>query len=89
MGLFVQGMSALAYIVIAIFFLRFWHSTRDRLFLMLAIAFSLMWVTRIVSAALGSALVHSGYVFSFRFLAYLLIVLAIMDKNRPRRPANG
>ncbi|HVX14145.1 MAG TPA: DUF5985 family protein [Pirellulales bacterium] len=88
MGLFVQGMSAMACVVIALFFLRFWQSTRDRLFLIFAVAFSLMCATRIVSSALGAAEVHSGYVYGVRFLAYLLIIVAIIDKNRPRPVAS-
>lgn len=84
MGLFVQGMSAMACIVIALFFLRFWQSTQDRFFLIFAVAFGLMCATRLVSAALGATETHSGYVYSVRFLAYLLIVVAIIDKNRPQ-----
>jgi hypothetical protein len=52
MGIFVQGMSAMACIVIVLFFLRFWRRTADRLFLIFAIAFGLMFVTRLVSAKL-------------------------------------
>lgn len=84
MGLFVQGMSAMACIAIALFFLRFWQSTQDRFFFVFAVAFGLMCATRLVSAALGAAETHSGYVYWVRFLAYLLIVAAIIDKNRPR-----
>jgi alpha-D-ribose 1-methylphosphonate 5-triphosphate synthase subunit PhnI len=82
-GIFVQGMSAMACLVIVLFFLRFWRGTGDRLFLIFAVAFSMMCVTRVVSAALGAAHVHSGYVYTLRFLAYLLIIAAIIDKNRP------
>ena len=89
MGLFVQGMSGMACLVIMFFFLRFWRRTADRLFLMFAVAFGLMCLTRLMSAALGASEAHSGYVYTIRFLAYLLIVVAIIDKNRPRSVANG
>ena len=86
MGIFVQGMSAMACVVIALFFLRFWQTTGDRLFLIFAVAFGLMCVTRMVSAVIGAAELHSGYVYWVRFLAYLLIMTAIIDKNRPPVP---
>ena len=89
MGLFIQGMSAMACIVIAIFFLRFWRSTGDRLFMIFAVAFGLMCLTRALSAVIGPAQLHSSYVYIVRLLAYALILAAIVDKNRPRRLANG
>ncbi|HVA50455.1 MAG TPA: DUF5985 family protein [Pirellulales bacterium] len=84
MGVFMQGMSAMACLVIALFFLRFWRGTGDRLFLIFAVAFGLMCATRLLSAVLGAQHTHSGYVYTVRFLAYLLILAAIIDKNRPR-----
>ena len=83
-GTFPQGMLAMACLVAALFFLRFWRGTRDRLFVIFAVAFVLMCATRILSAALGPTHVHSGYIYTIRFVAYLLIVAAIVDKNRPR-----
>lgn len=87
MGIFLQGMSTMACLAVAVFFLRFWRSTEDRLFLIFAVAFGLMSLTRLISAALGAAQVHNHYVYLLRFLAYLLIVAAIVDKNRPRNRA--
>lgn len=89
MGLFVQGMSAMACVVIAIFFLKFSKSTGDRLFVIFAIAFGLMCVTRAIVAAIGAAQLHSSYVYMIRFISYLLILGAIFDKNRSRPLASG
>lgn len=90
-----QGMAVMACIVIVLFFLQFWRKTADRLFLMFAIAFSLMCATRVVSTVLVSAAVasgaveatvlaaeHNSTVYVIRFVAYMLIVAAIVDKNR-------
>lgn len=91
LGDFVQGMSAMACIVIMLFFLHFWRRTSDRLFLIFAIAFSLMCLTRVLAVVVGGtpldtgAAAHSveGYqVYLVRFLAFLLILAAIIDKNR-------
>ena len=84
MSVFMQGMSAMACLVIALFFLHYWRTTADRLFLIFAVSFGLMCVTRVLTTALGPQHVHSGYVYTVRFLAYLLIMAAIIDKNRPR-----
>jgi Fe2+ transport system protein B len=93
LGTFVQGMSAMACVVISLFFVQFWRKTADRLFLIFAISFGLMCVTRVVATAivataaaaqntLAEGQVHTGTVYLIRFLAYLLILVAIVDKNR-------
>ncbi|HET6881684.1 MAG TPA: DUF5985 family protein [Pirellulales bacterium] len=97
MKLFIEGMSAMACVVISLFFLRYWKTTSDRLFLIFAIAFILMCITRLVASALSigqanvdaGSVVHHGYVYTLRFLAYLLILAAIIDKNRPRGAPSG
>lgn len=83
MGMYLQGMSTMACLGLTLFLWRFWRSTHDRLFLIFAISFGLMAVSRFVSAALGAAQLHSHYVYTLRFVAFLLIVAAIIDKNRP------
>lgn len=83
MGIYLQGMSTMACLALALFFLGFWRRTRDRLFLIFAISFGLMSISRFVSAALGAAQLHSHYVYTLRFLAFLLILVAVIDKNRP------
>jgi uncharacterized membrane protein HdeD (DUF308 family) len=77
-----MGGIAMASAVAALFFLRFWRDTGDRLFAMFAIAFVLLAVTRI-----GLAISHEqteGQTFWYwcRFAAFLLILFAIVDKNR-------
>lgn len=83
MGIYLQGMSTMACLALALFFLGFWRRTHDRLFLIFAVSFGLMSINRFVSAALGAAQLHSHYVYTLRFLAFLLILAAIIDKNRP------
>lgn len=84
MSICVQGMAAMACLVIGLFFLRYWNTTADRLFLIFAVAFGLMCATRVLAVMLGPEHLHSGYVYTVRFLAFLLIMAAIIDKNRPR-----
>ena len=83
----VTGMIAMACGVVALFFLRFWQRTHDRLFLIFAIAFCLMAFTRIAMMNLGKEGAYNAYAYSFRLATYLLILAAIIDKNRSKRSA--
>lgn len=86
---FILGMTALGCAVAALYFLRFWRASRDRLFLIFALAFFLMGCIRVglgCATELGlKADEHSVYLYSLRLVAYLLILVAIVDKNRPSR----
>ena len=66
---------------ISLFFLRFWKRTRDRLFGWFAVAFLLMGIERIISAATLPGEAHF-HVFLLRLAAFLMIIFAILDKNR-------
>ncbi|HWB08950.1 MAG TPA: DUF5985 family protein [Pirellulales bacterium] len=79
---FLQGMLAMGCLVVSLFFLRYWRGTGDRLFLIFSVAFLMLCITRVVAAAIGSDNPHNGYVYTIRFIAYLLILAAIFDKNR-------
>jgi hypothetical protein len=69
---------------IGLVFLRFWKEQRDRLFAFFAGAFwsfAAGWMLRIVLAVDE----HQAYVFLPRLLGFLLIIVAIFDKNRRAR----
>jgi hypothetical protein len=78
----IMGAIAMASLVAALFFLRFWRDTGDRLFVIFAAAFFLLALTRI-----GLALSHvqqepNTHWYWVRLVAFLLILVAIIDKNR-------
>jgi hypothetical protein len=77
---FLNGMIVLGHGSAGLFFLRFWRKTHDRLFLMFAIAFWLLGIIRIAMAMLGQA-GEDHFLYWFRLAAYLLILVAIADKN--------
>ena len=78
----ITGAIVMGYAVAGLFFARFWRQTRDRLFLIFAISFWLLGTQRL-ALALTSAVVESDTAFYFvRLLAFLLILAAIIDKNR-------
>lgn len=87
------GASILAAAAIALFFLRFWQQTHDRLFLIFALAFAVFAVNRVLLSALDDQREAQTVVYLARALTFALIALAIADKNWPglverlRRPA--
>jgi hypothetical protein len=87
METFLMGAIAMAWGVVAAFFVRFWRETRDRLFLIFAIAFGLLGSTRVIIAAMEDPQREHSHVYWLRLAAYLLILIAIIDKNRPRSTA--
>jgi hypothetical protein len=74
--------SALA-AVAGVFFLRYWRDSRDRFFAIWAVALALMAAQWGVSAFLGGADTEAQ-VYLLRLAAFLLIIGAIVDKNRGR-----
>lgn len=81
---FMQGAIMMSMAASGVFFLKFWFQTKDRLFLWFAVSFFLMSLNRIALAAIETP--ENKTVFYFvRLLSYLIIVVAIFEKNRPQR----
>ena len=81
---FIYGATATASVAVALFFLRFWRDTRDRLFLLFGIAFAVLAVNRVALATFHVAAENVPYLYSLRLVAFALIAFAIVDKNRSR-----
>lgn len=77
-----MGATAMASAVAGLFFLRFWRDTRDRLFAIFAAAFFLLGFTRIGLAFSPSQPEGNTHWYWVRLVAFLLILVAIIDKNR-------
>jgi drug/metabolite transporter superfamily protein YnfA len=91
---FVSGATMAAALVIALIFFRYWRQTRDRLFLGFALGFAVFAVSRLILAFLHEDDEGRIFVYGLRLLAFLLILAAIVDKNRsgpspPRAEHNG
>jgi hypothetical protein len=69
-------------LVAGLFFLRFWASSRDRLFAMFAAAFWILGIQRVLLALTRSLVEDQAMFYSLRLLAFLIIIVAIIDKNR-------
>ncbi len=84
------GALAMGTFVIGVIFLRYWRDGGDRFFLYFALSFFVQAVNRVALALSVSPQEGMPWQYGVRLLAYLLILVAIIDKNRPpRRPASG
>jgi hypothetical protein len=84
---FLWGGLAVSCAIAGLFFLKFWTSTRDRLFLSFAAAFWILGLSWAGLAILNPADDSRHYVYVVRLAAFLIIIVGIIDKNRasPRR----
>lgn len=84
---FLAGLITMCFGAIGLCFLRFWHLSRDPLFVAFAIAF---WLLAANQALVGLSIVpreEQSWVFLLRVTAFLIIVAAIVRKNI--RQGNG
>ena len=86
MDLVLVGAIAALSLVAALFFLRFHRATRDRFFLFFALSFALEGLNRLALTFLAVSDEDTPLYYLVRLIAYGLIVLAILDKNRRSRP---
>lgn len=87
MILLLLGATAMGYLAVALFFVRFWNQTRDRFFLFFAASFALEGFNRAATGFFPFSGENDAVVFSIRLVSYLLIALAILDKNVSRFPS--
>lgn len=79
------GAIAMASLVAALFFLRFWRDTKDRLFLFFSISFFVEGLNRFALAMVSNPNEDQPFFYVVRFLSFLLIVAAILDKNLSKK----
>jgi len=72
----------MGFLIVALFFVRFWISTRDRLFLYFASAFGVMMGERVIRELLAIKNEWIPLIYLLRLAAFILILIAIVDKNR-------
>ena len=77
-----NGAVMMGYWAVALFFLRYWRSSRDRLFATFALAFTVMGLNSAAIALLRVDDERSYSLYVARLLSFLVILYAIWDKNR-------
>lgn len=76
------GATAAFYLIIGLFFIRFWRSTHDRFFLFFALCFLLEAANRIMLGLFFDFREASPIYYIIRLISYGFIIIAILDKNR-------
>jgi hypothetical protein len=79
---FVSGASMMGAFAIALFFMRSFRRNGDRLFLFFALAFGLLSLERWILVLVPKAHEYRPLVYLMRLVAFGLIAVAIVDKNR-------
>jgi len=91
---FFAGALTASFLVAALFFLKFWRKTRDRLFAHFALAFVFFAINQIATTVVEVNTERSSYIYLLRIAGYVLILIAIVEKNRnqkrkpPKSPPN-
>ena len=77
-----SGILIAFYAVITLFFLRFWITARERLFALFALAFSVLAVQRLALSLSNATMEDQTVFYLLRLAAFVIIVVAIVDRNR-------
>ena len=80
------GAVAMASLVAALFFLRYWRQTRDTLFLLFALAFFLDAAMRFLLGLGPVSAETEPYIYLTRLISFGMIIAAIVQKNWRSRP---
>ena len=78
----ISGALVFGYVSAAVFFYRFWVRTRDRLFGLFSGAFVILAIQRLLLSVSDAATEDNTHLYVLRLVAFLLILYAIIDKNR-------
>ena len=75
----------MAFVTCAIFFVRFWRRTHDRLFGIFALAFVMFAFERWFLLLIDVQHESRSFIYLIRLAGFTLIILGILDKNRATR----
>lgn len=78
---FVSGAVTIGFLIIGLYFLKFWRRTQDGLFIIFAVAFWLLALNSLASTFSGAAFERS-WIYVLRLTAFGLMIVAILRKNR-------
>jgi hypothetical protein len=85
MNQFMSGGIFVGMLLAALFFFRFWKRTGDRLFLLFGFSFGIHSAERLLLFWVSETNEMRPYIYLIRLLAFLVIIAAIVDKNRHPR----
>jgi putative Ca2+/H+ antiporter (TMEM165/GDT1 family) len=83
-GGFLSGLITMCFAAIGLSFVRFWRLSRDPLFIAFALAFWLLAVNQTLVGLLIVPREEQSWLYLLRVVAFLVIAIAILWKNRRR-----
>ncbi len=81
-----SGSNAAMSAIAGVFFLRYGSLTRDRFFVLWAFAFWMLAANWAMIGTVEATAEGRHYAYLIRLAAFVVIAVAIIDKNRDRRP---
>ncbi|HET8796650.1 MAG TPA: DUF5985 family protein [Thermoanaerobaculia bacterium] len=78
----ISGALIAGYAMVALFFLRFWVSARERLFALFALAFAVLALQRLALSVTDGSMENQTIFYLLRLAAFVIILIAIVDRNR-------
>jgi hypothetical protein len=81
----VSGAIAMAFAACGLFFIDFYRRSGDRLFLAFALSFWTLAAERVILVIVTRGSESEIYVYMLRLLAFLVLLVAIIDRNRRGR----
>ncbi|MGE3756745.1 MAG: DUF5985 family protein [Pseudobdellovibrionaceae bacterium] len=87
LNIMMGGCVLMAALAIAFFFMRFWKTTKDRFFAILAVAFLLLAIERFLLLFASSLTGEQApFIYTIRLVAFIIIIYGVIDKNRSEVP---
>lgn len=86
MVVFLNGVITMGCAIAGVIFLRVWRDTRERLLLFFAVAFGIFAMSYAALGLVPLADERRPYVFLLRLIGFVVILAAIIQKNRRTDP---
>lgn len=83
--IFLQAVSATGAWVAGLLFFRYWRQSGERLFAFFGAAFWLLALSWALLALISPTEETRPYIYAIRLVAFLLLIVGIIDKNRAAR----
>ena len=78
---FLTGVITAGFLVAAVFFFRFWKTTRDWFFLVLGVAFVLFAANQLAVVVVRVPREEHSWIYLVRLAGFVLLIVAIVGKN--------
>ncbi|WP_181704907.1 DUF5985 family protein [Chthonobacter rhizosphaerae] len=84
---FASGVITMGFLVASLFFVRFWRQTSDGLFLAFGVAFCLLALNQAILGLTNLPVEERSWIYLLRLAAFLVIIVAVLQKNSRSRIA--